>query len=123
MRHLMYVTFLCGISACSQQPYGSGAHWQFKTLITSDNIKRFELSVPPKVIDPLSQKHYEETSPSQRYFKSQLEDTLAQNGFCREGYLPLGRFAGESSYRLRGECKEAASAEDKAKFPNSIERW
>ena len=33
----------------------------------------------------------------------------------------MGRYAGESHYRLRGECKDAATAEDVARFPNTIE--
>jgi len=112
-------------AGCSSQRGFDAAGLQFKTLITPEHIKRFELSLTPKpqALDPLSNRRGLEEAPSERQLKGLLKDTLATNGFCKAGFLPLGRYAGESHYRLRGECKDAATAEDIAKFPNTIERW
>lgn len=115
----------CLLPACaSVGPLISGPQ-EFKTLITSDNIKRFELSVLPRPmhIDPQANRQKIEPGPSERQLLASLKATLASNGFCREGFLLLGRYAGESTQRLRGECKDSASAEDKSRFPNTIERW
>lgn len=123
---LLRISLLCCLAtACaSVGPLISGPQ-EFKTLITSDNIKRFELSVLPRPmhIDPQASRQKIESGPNERQLLASLKATLASNGFCRDGFLLLGRYAGESNNRLRGECKDAANAEDKAKFPNTIERW
>ncbi|HMU68047.1 MAG TPA: hypothetical protein PKE57_12905 [Cellvibrionaceae bacterium] len=112
-------------AGCSSQRGFNAPDLQFKTLITADHIKRFELTLIPKPaqLDPLSSRRGLEEAPSERQLKGLLKDTLASNGFCKAGFLPLGRYAGESHSRLRGECKDAATPEDIAKFPNTIERW
>ena len=117
--------FALSLAGCSIQRSFDSQGSEFKTLITADNIKRFELTIIPRPvpIDPQSNRRGLEPGPSERQLKGLLKDALANNEFCRQGYLPLGRYAGESHYRLRGECKDAASTEDKAKFPNTIERW
>ncbi|MEY4589150.1 MAG: hypothetical protein RL497_1226 [Pseudomonadota bacterium] len=122
-KHVIFLFLL--LSACSTgRPFNSNG-LQFKTLITPEHVKRFELTLIPRPIpiDPYSNRQSLEQGPSERQLKGLLKDALADNGFCRDGFLPLGRYAGESNYRLRGECKDTASAEDIAKFPNTIERW
>lgn len=113
------------IAACSTQRGFDSQGLEFKTLITPDRIKRFELTLIPKPvpIDPQSNRRGLESGPSERQLKGLLKDALASNGFCKQGFLPLGRYAGESHYRLRGECKDAATPEDITQFPNTIERW
>lgn len=133
-------SFLCSaftlvLTACSHTGHLQTDALSFRTLITSDNIKRFELSVPPKPVDLMrqmnrrsengegdsrsqSQQHYTDT-----YLKYALEDILDENKFCRDGYLLLGRFAGENQNRLRGECKDNATAAERDKFPNTISKW
>lgn len=112
-------------AGCSSQRAFDSQGLQFKTLITPEHIKRFELTIIPRPlpIDPQSDRRGLESGPSERQLKGLLKDALASNGFCKQGFLPLGRYAGESHYRLRGECKDAATAEDVARFPNTIERW
>lgn len=124
MHTLAKITFLSWIlAACSTSSNFNSKSLQFKTLITPEHVKRFELTLIPRPIDPMTNHKMLESGPSERQFKGLLESALAENNFCHNGYLPLGRYAGESSYRLRGECKDAATAEDVAKFPNTIERW
>ncbi|RZA02341.1 MAG: hypothetical protein EOO68_09795 [Moraxellaceae bacterium] len=125
MGKLITVSLCFVLAACSTGRNFDPQGLQFKTLITPDHVKRFELSIAPRPvpIDPLSDRRGLESGPSERQLKAMLKDALADNGFCREGFLPLGRYAGESNYKLRGECKDAASVEDIARFPNTIERW
>lgn len=113
------------LAGCSSQRGFDSQGLQFKTLITPERIKRFELTVIPRPvpIDPQSDRRGLESGPSERQLKGLLKDALASNGFCKGGFLPLGRYAGESHYRLRGECKDPATPEDIAQFPNTIERW
>lgn len=45
-----------------------------------------------------------------------LEATLAQNNYCRDGYMVLEQYEQHGSYIIRGECREAATSADREKF-------
>lgn len=51
-------------------------------------------------------------------FYDMLDEKLAQNGYCREGYLELESDFERGDATLRGECREAASEADRQQFPN-----
>lgn len=48
-----------------------------------------------------------------------LDERLAQTGYCREGYLPLGSYIEFGQFEIRGECHETATKQDKVIFPDS----
>lgn len=54
-----------------------------------------------------------------------LDDHLAavmeEKQFCREGYMVLFREAQGWPLKLRGECRESASDEDRQRFPDTLE--
>ena len=50
--------------------------------------------------------------------KEKLDARLAETGYCREGYIVLGRRIDRGRSFIRGECKEGATADDREKFPN-----
>lgn len=52
------------------------------------------------------------------YLHIALEEKLAQSGYCREGYLPLGQYIEFGQFELRGECQESATEQDRVKFSN-----
>lgn len=41
---------------------------------------------------------------------------LAQNGYCRDGYMVLEQYEQQRSYVVRGECRDAANATDREKY-------
>ncbi len=49
----------------------------------------------------------------------QLERSLEETKYCREGYLLLKADLGRLSYRMRGECQEPAGEADRIAFPNT----
>tara|TARA_R110000787_G_scaffold20281_33_gene60491 strand:- start:3728 stop:4207 length:480 start_codon:yes stop_codon:yes gene_type:complete len=48
-----------------------------------------------------------------------LEKRLTETRFCRDGYLVLNSDISRMAARIRGECVEAASDEDRHNFPNN----
>lgn len=52
-------------------------------------------------------------------FDAALQDKLEETGYCRDGYYELSSHFVPGEFRLRGECKELASEEDRARFGNS----
>ena len=51
--------------------------------------------------------------------EEKLDVRLAETGYCREGYIVLGRRIDRGRSFIRGECKEGATADDREKFTNS----
>lgn len=106
-------------------------HFKFATQITDSGLKLFELTypAPERRISrrPPANQQGRPPSPSsgisEKTLVAILETRLQQAKYCRQGYLLLGRHAGETTQRIRGECKEKASDADREQFPGSILRW
>lgn len=47
-----------------------------------------------------------------------LQTELEMTGYCRDGYMELDRMTEPSQTYIKGECVEAASKKDYARFPN-----
>lgn len=45
-----------------------------------------------------------------------VQAMLAQNHYCRDGYMVLEQYEQHGSYIIRGECRDAANAADRSKF-------
>lgn len=52
------------------------------------------------------------------YFNDMLESKLKNSGYCREGYIELDSYFGRRQLKMRGECEEGATEEDRIKFVN-----
>ncbi|MBE9559413.1 MAG: hypothetical protein IMF15_01425 [Proteobacteria bacterium] len=53
------------------------------------------------------------------YFNDMLELKLKSSGYCREGYIELDSYLGRGQLKMRGECEEGATEEDRIKFINN----
>ena len=51
-------------------------------------------------------------------FEAALADKLEESGYCREGYYELSSHFVPGESCLRGECKELATPEDRARYNN-----
>lgn len=49
--------------------------------------------------------------------KKGLQAMLQENGYCREGYLLHELYEDRAGYVIRGECRDAASDADRARYP------
>jgi len=45
-----------------------------------------------------------------------MQAMLAQNHYCRDGYVVLEQYDEHGSYFIRGECRDAANAAERSKF-------
>ncbi len=103
------------------------------TRITADGFKLFELAFPyqPRQLRlPGNSSRAGTQAPrdrqprhSDRQLERILDAKLNERGYCREGYILLGRHSGHTAQTLRGECRELATAEDRVQFQNTIGRW
>lgn len=113
---------LLALSGCLHKPLTPPT--QFSSQITTGGLKLFEMTYPgpkPAIISMRSAKTM--NGWSNKRVLASLSDTLEQNHFCRQGYLILGRYAGETTNKIRGECKEPANSDDRQIYPNTIARW
>lgn len=128
---LLSVSHIAGMififSACaSKGPSASGL--QLQTRITEGGLKLFELVFPAPAETlrlPSGSSRQREKSPemTSRQMEALLDDVMDESRYCREGYVLLGRYAGETTRRLRGECRERATEDDRRQFPDTVDRW
>lgn len=135
---LLCVAF-CAAGCSSMNPGRQAEPFTFSTRITPDGLKLFELSFPYQPRQLLLPGNTSRAGNSSRagtraprdrqprYSDRQLErilDTkLTDSGYCREGYILLGRHSGHTVQTLRGECRELATSDDRVQFQDTIGRW
>lgn len=123
------------LQACGSTPDKAGIEERFVTQILSNDTKifRFEFKRSDKLrtVVPYDQtggfsdgrdfySAEELRNKNARYLRGAAERTLKETGFCREGYHVLGTpLIGYANASMRGECKEAATAEDRQRFQSS----
>lgn len=104
------------------------------TRITPSGLKLFELSypyLPRQLVLPGNSSRTGSTQPSRasqpgysdRQLERALETKLSASGFCRDGYILLGRHSGNTAQTMRGECRDMATADDRDRFQDTIGRW
>jgi hypothetical protein len=52
--------------------------------------------------------------------KQRVDQLIAENRYCRDGYIVLEEFTGAGGVSLRGECRDGATAEDRHRFHNPV---
>ncbi len=103
--------------------------FRFATMITDSNLKLFQLSYPrPSGPEPLLRSRPnrpERRAPelNEQTLRNILDQRMESSEYCRSGYLLLGRHSGPTTQMIRGECREAATDDDRRRFPNTISAW
>jgi hypothetical protein len=113
------------ITACSGLPglQPDGPAPLFRTHINEEGSKRFTFEAAP--LDTLPTRLQENDGSRISRSKSllerrdalqyaQLTQTLAEQKYCRDGYIVLS----QTSWKIRGECNETANQADRDAFPN-----
>lgn len=127
---LLAVLFLSGLAIACTSSRNKLPPAELQTRITQGGLKLFELSSPmqarPMTLpngNPRQQRPVNDGRKMQKHMQDMLDEVMEQTGYCRAGYVLLGRYAGETTRRVRGECRDRATEEDRQKFPDDIERW
>jgi hypothetical protein len=123
---LLAILLLC--SACANKP--SPGSLLLHTRITEGGLKLFELTLPRAAHAEDSdagprpgERRPPEPGFSEKRVLAMLASVMEESRYCRAGYVLLGRYAGETTGRVRGECKDRATEEDRQQYPDSITRW
>jgi len=126
IRNTLFAILLLCTACANKPPPGSVLH----TRITEDGLKLFELMLPRAAntaehaaAPRQGQRRPPESGFSERRVLALLEAVMEESRYCRAGYVLLGRYAGETTGRVRGECKDRATEADRQKYPDSITRW
>lgn len=123
--------WVLGLAGCSNNARLPDNH-HFNTLITPQGLKLFELALPSPTYRLLipssargtpSRNTQQDTSYSEKQIENLVEKAIETTHYCRSGFYLLGRYAGETAARIRGECRESASNKDRKTFPNTLHAW
>ena len=96
----------------------------FTTRITEDGTKLFDYIVHPS---PRLTNAYQLEGKGWKapwndinhLIYTMLDNKVAMTGYCRDGFIELNSNFSEELYQVRGECYEAATAEDRTYFTAS----
>lgn len=106
----------------------------FETEILENNTKLFTFSLAESHTNTAASAVFDETGTQARhdsiarsgrdprfnvtiqYLRARVEMKLAENGYCREGYLELDAALAITQTFIRGECREAATERDIQRF-------
>lgn len=88
--------------------------------INDQGTKFFEFSRRPQRESPRpgDAERFERPEAPDGALTRRIEDVLAETGYCREGFFELYRQRQRGELSVRGECREAATAEDRERFPD-----
>ncbi|MEX1196581.1 MAG: hypothetical protein WEB57_01795 [Pseudohongiellaceae bacterium] len=88
------------------------AHERLEVQYSGDNSKFFEFTR-----EHVLQRLDDDRRPlSPDVLSRRVEAVLEQTGYCRDGFFELYRQRIRQGLTLRGECREAATREDRAAF-------
>lgn len=126
-RHKAYLTYSIALSLCvgCTSARTPDPEVRLLTLIRDNGLKLFEMHFPlPPRDSPLEgNRRQQKPRLDERRMQAALEERMAVTGFCREGYLLLGRHSGVTVQTLRGECRDRATKEDRERFEDTIQQW
>jgi hypothetical protein len=113
----------------------------FYTYITDSGNKQFELSIwslpnnrlshnkrdingKPETVsmaERAGKQHnvQQENKKQAALLDKRLQDILDQNHYCQDGYFTLEHSISSQRSRIRGECHDPASDQDRLHFPNN----
>ncbi len=119
---VVVIAVLTQLAACANQPDAGDVPpgVDFKTQMLADGTKLFKVitrEAIPKERRGLN-KPPEQRRERPQDMKKIAAAMLAENHYCRSGFVVLEQYQQQHSHVLRGECRDAADASDRQRFAN-----
>ena len=97
---------LC-LSACAATKPADSFKDEFSTEITGDGTKFFTYV-----------RNFQRGTEPGKTLRKAVQARLDTTTYCRDGYLTLEHYQANGIARIRGECREGATDNDREQFPN-----
>ena len=106
------------LPACAGTKPAASFNDEFSTEITGDGTKFFTYirHLPGSTGGNLG-KGKGKKKPDNS-LQEAVQARLDTTGYCRDGYLALERYQANGIARIRGECRDGATGNDREQFPN-----
>lgn len=125
------------IQGCAKTPNKQQLEDSFRTRISSEGLKHFELRFFVQSTEQAQQNNnsHAQNRPSppqhsRRQFKKSrshmtnlAEHIVDKKGFCAKGFWVIDFDKDLRGYYLRGECNDIASISDRDNFPDTLMYW
>lgn len=104
----------CGSNRSEPQAKPAELAARFEPRILDDGTKLFTYSV--QLPRPGSSQLTRSRRPAEAPVDHWVSHLLLENGFCQQGFVTLDHYQVRGRAVLRGECREAATAQDRERF-------
>jgi len=136
-RNLVLGLFCTTLLAACASPRLSIEETVFRTKITDTGLKHFEVAMksaraqPPLTrVNPRDSKQTKKPRQPKNYAKTTKRALMGAaashieaNQYCTSGYWVIETDTYSARHRLRGECNEAATEQDRQTYPDTITVW
>ena len=111
---ILFATAL--LHACaSSGPAAPPFEDSFATEISADGTKFFTYT---RQFDKSSKSRGRRRDDKDTALQKSVQEKLDTSSYCRDGYLTLEDYEANGIARIRGECRDGASDNDRTLFPN-----
>ncbi len=112
---ILFATAL--LAACASSGPATPFEDSFSTEVSADGTKFFTFTRRINKDAKIQGHRLREKDPDTALKKS-IQGKLDSSGYCRDGYLTLEHYEANGITRIRGECRDGASDNDRTLFPN-----
>ncbi|MDH3830132.1 MAG: hypothetical protein OEV12_13110 [Gammaproteobacteria bacterium] len=112
---ILFATAL--LTACASSGPAPSFEDSFATDISADGTKFFTYTRRLHK-DAKTQGHRGKEKDADSALQKSVQEKLDSSGYCRDGYLALEHYEANGIIRIRGECRDGASDNDRTQFPN-----
>jgi len=112
---MMLFAALC-LPACTGTKPAASFNDEFSTEITGDGTKFF--TYIRHLPGGTGGNRGKGKNNPENSLQEAIQARLDMNGYCRDGYLALERYQANGIARIRGECRDGATDNDREQFPN-----
>ena len=117
LKSIMVVLSTTWLSACASTEPAPTFNDKFETDIRTDGTKFFTYTRHFHK-GASGNSHPTDDKKADSALRTAVQEKLEATGYCRDDYLTLEDYEANGLARIRGECRDGASNDDRTQFPN-----
>jgi len=117
LKSIIVTIAVAWLSACASTGPAPPFNDSFETNISADGTKFFTY-IRHLHKGTSGDSHPRDDKKADSALRKAVQAKLETSGYCRDDYLTLEDYEANGIARIRGECRDGASDDDRTQFPN-----